>query len=158
MKQFLQIEYEWFDNSESLSDDEQTLLKAALEATQTAYAPYSEFYVGAAVLLSTGEILTGSNQENAAFPSGLCAERTLLFSVGISGKANLIQKLAVRAKTPRLVLDQPVFPCGACRQVMQEYEEKCPEQWIILMQGEMGGILRIKGVKGKLLPFTFQLR
>ncbi|GIV44228.1 MAG: cytidine deaminase [Bacteroidia bacterium] len=145
--------YEWGE----LSLEEQLLLSKALEATHHAYAPYSHFYVGAAVQLSDGSIILGNNQENAAYPSGICAERNALFHVGALGKGKEIISIAIRARTDSLILNQPIFPCGACRQVMLEYEQMCQRPIKVLMQGETGKVLIAKGIENFLLPLVFRL-
>lgn len=157
MKKELNISYELFEDLSQLPIDEQNLLTQAMKASENAYAPYSEFYVGAAVLLEGGEIILGNNQENGAFPSGLCAERTALFATGAAGKSGLIRKIAIRAQSPKYDMNHPVGPCGACRQVMVEYEKLSGQIMIVLLQGEAGDILRINGVAENLLPFTFDL-
>jgi cytidine deaminase len=157
LKKIKNISYEQFASSSELPTDEQALLSAAMKATENAYAPYSEFFVGAAVALANGEVILGNNQENGAFPSGLCAERTALFSVGAAGKSSLIRKIAIRAHSARFKMDQAVGPCGACRQVMIEYERLSGEPMVVLLQGESGDIIRLVGVNENLLPFTFDL-
>lgn len=151
----LRIEYTMYDAREELAADEKALLEAAWEATGDAYAPYSKFQVGCAVALADGSIVTGNNQENRAYPSGLCAERTALFYIGSQGRAQDIRKLAVRARSGEKPLTKPAMPCGACRQVMLEYEELAKSPLVVLMQGEHGKILRVEGVGQSLLPFPF---
>ena len=157
MEKNLNLKYEQFEEATQLSQDEQNLLDLSLKATENAYAPYSEFYVGAAVLLENGEVILGNNQENGAYPSGLCAERTALFATGAAGKSKLIRKIAIRAHSPKYDMSHPVGPCGACRQVMVEYEKLSGQKMIVLLQGETGDILRIEGVADNLIPFTFDL-
>lgn len=151
------INYETFTDAAELPADERDLLESALQATAGAYVPFSQFHVGCALLLEDGEVITGNNQENVAFPSSLCAERTALYYCGSQGKAGQILKLAIRAKSERTSIDRPVTPCGACRQVMLEYERQTDREFVVLMQGETGEILRIKGVAATLLPFSFDL-
>lgn len=155
----LHLEYTLYD-TEELEEQEQALLRAAMEATHRAYAPYSQFFVGAAVLLQDGQIFTGNNQENAAYPSGICAERNVLFHVGAIGMAQLIKAIAIRVRTPNVVIDQPIYPCGACRQVMLEYEQQLPNNQTIkiFMQGQTGKVLIAKSVKDYLLPLIFELK
>ncbi|MEL6591461.1 MAG: cytidine deaminase, partial [Bacteroidota bacterium] len=128
-----------------------------LRATDTAYAPFSNFLVGCALQLADGSIITGNNQENIAFPSGMCAERTALFYAGSLGKGADIRKLAVRARTEHKSINVPVMPCGACRQVMVEYENMMEQPMVILSQGEDGQIMRLVGVKQTLLPLSFDI-
>jgi cytidine deaminase len=151
------IDYELIELYE-LSEEEQQLLSSAFDATQAAYAPYSHFQVGCAILLSNGEICIGNNQENRAYPSTICAERTALFHVGALGKAKDIRKMAIRARSEKYPTTQPITPCGACRQVMVEFEERCGEEIIVLMMGETGKVLKVKGVKKCLLPFSFEVK
>ena len=152
-----QIPFSQYDLASELSEDESGLLEAARLAGEGAYAPYSGFQVGCAVLLENGEIIMGSNQENKAYPSGICAERTALFYAGASGKAEQIKKIAIRGRSESRLIDQPVTPCGACRQVMLEYEQLAKKNLVVLMQGESGPILRLEGVAESLLPFGFNI-
>lgn len=137
-----------------LETHEFTLLEAAREAMNKAYAPYSEFRVGAALRLSDGTIVTGNNQENAAFPSGLCAERVAFFSAGALYPGALITDAAVVASSERFDVDHPVTPCGACRQVMLEYELNQDVEIRLLFSGITGKIIRMEGVRN-LLPLFF---
>ena len=141
----------------TLSDLEQTeqqLLSLALHATSGAYTPYSHFQVGAAVRLSDGTVITGSNQENAAYPSGLCAERTALFWAQAQYPHLAIEALAVAAVTNGEQTAEPVYPCGACRQVMIE----CQKRWGKSMRIIMGGTQKVQIVEcaGDLLPLAFE--
>ncbi len=131
---------------------EKALLSRAEEAARQAYAPYSGFPVGAAVRLRDGSIYTGNNQENLAYPSGLCAERVVLFQVGALGKAAEIEALAVYAPGVDVV-----FPCGACRQVMLEYAQMSETPWTLIFAGAAASVYRMKGVY-LLLPFHFVWR
>lgn len=152
----LQLNYEIYEFHE-LNDKDQLLLTQAMEATRDSYAPYSHFLVGAAVRLRDGEIIIGNNQENAAYPSGICAERNALFHVGAIGKGSQIEAIAIRARTFSLVLNQPIFPCGACRQVMLEYEQRSQNPIKVFMQGETGKVLVAHGIENFLLPLVFKL-
>ena len=130
------------------------LYEAAFEASKKAYAPYSKFHVGAAVLLENGEILSGNNQENAAYPSGLCAERTTLFYANSRYPEQAVTTLAIAARNEQgEFLDDPIPPCGACRQVMLETETRHQRPMRILLYGRKG-IYEIKRV-GDLLPLSF---
>ncbi len=153
----IKIFFEEIQSINELPADEQMLLKQAKIATENAYAPFSHFYVGCALLLKNGEVILGNNQENIAFPSGICAERNALFAAGAAGKGNQILKIAITAKSNQKRVNQPVTPCGACRQVMVEYEKLSGEPFTILMQGQEGPILRTKGVSQSLLPFSFDI-
>lgn len=151
------IDYVVFSNPQELLPEEALLLEKALEATAMAYAPHSQFRVGCAVLLDDGEIILGNNQENRAYPSGLCAERTALFYIGSMGKADKIRKIAIRARSERITIDEPAMPCGACRQVMVEYEKQAGNAFVVLSQGETGPILRLESVQDSLIPFSFDI-
>jgi cytidine deaminase len=153
----LSLPYQWIEDSASLAADEQALLDSALSACDKAYAPYSHFHVGCALGLEGGEVITGNNQENQAFPSGLCAERTALFYAGSQGKGGQLRKLAIRARSEKLSVNRPGTPCGGCRQVMLEYERMAGQDLVILMQGETGPVLRLEGVAKTLLPFAFDI-
>lgn len=155
-KKSLHIPYEIVEVTD-LPTDEQQLLEAALTAADGAFAPYSNFHVGCSLLLEDGEIISGNNQENVAYPSGLCAERTALFYAGSIGKADKMRKMAIRATSANFEVNVPPTSCGACRQVMVEYEKRTGHDVIILMQGKSGKVLRLNGVKNCLMPFSFDL-
>ena len=137
-----------------LEDAEQELLGQAIEATRSSYAPYSHFSVGAAVLLENGVMLPGCNQENAAFPAGLCAERSALFAAGAQypGVPPVMLAIAARDTKGRLT-KQPVSPCGTCRQVIIETESRYQRQLRILLYGE-NAIYVMDGI-GHLMPLSF---
>ena len=109
---------------EELNDEEKKLVDAAKEATNRSYAPYSRFQVGAAVRLAGGVLVSGSNQENAAYPSGICAERTTLFYANSQYPDRAVEALAIAAQTGGKFIEHPTAPCGACRQVILETEER----------------------------------
>lgn len=139
---------------EELSPADRRLVDAACNATQRSYAPYSHFSVGAAALLADGTVVEGSNQENAAYPSGLCAERTTLFYANSRYPDQPVETLAIAARNERgEFLAQPIPPCGACRQVMLETEARFKHPMRILLYGTEG-IYLIEGV-GSLLPLSF---
>lgn len=150
----LSVQAEYHEDASNLSEVECTLLDSALEALEGSYSPYSGFSVGAALLLENGEIIRGSNQENGAYPSGLCAERVAFFWAGANRKGLNIKVVAVRTRSSTIDTSHPVTPCGACRQVMLEYELNQQEDIVLLMQGSSGEIIRMKGVK-QLLPLYF---
>ena len=135
------------------SDADRQLMDAAREATQRSYAPYSHFSVGAAARLENGTVVTGTNQENAAYPSGLCAERTTLFYANSQYPDQAVETLAIAARNERDFLDDPIPPCGACRQVMLETEKRFKQPMRILLFGKKG-IYEMKSV-GALLPLSF---
>lgn len=155
MRKFIiETEIERFENIHDLPEDEQELLVEAKKAMNDAYAPYSQFYVGASILLANGIIQKGNNQENAAYPSGLCAERVAIFAAGANNPGIEIRKIAITAQSKDFALDHPVAPCGACRQSMLEYEMKQKSPITILMQGRTGDIFRVHGIR-QLLPIYF---
>ncbi len=143
-----------YDNVSELHQQEQLLLEKASEAAKNAYAPYSEFNVGAAVLLENETIVIGSNQENAAYPSGLCAERVAIFAAGSQFPGIKIKIIAITANSKKIKIDSPVAPCGACRQVLAEYEKKNNGPIKIVLKGEEGKIITIDSVLA-LLPLVF---
>jgi len=139
---------------DELTPDEQHLLQLAIEATGRSYAPYSKFCVGAAVRLGNGIELSGSNQENAAYPSGLCAERTVLFYAGAQYPDIPVRMLAIAARgTDGELTDEPTGPCGACRQVIIESETRAGNPILILLYGKKY-VYVIDGVS-PLMPLTF---
>ena len=139
---------------DELNEADQSLMKTAMEATARSYAPYSHFSVGAAALLNDGTIVTGTNQENAAYPSGLCAERTTLFYANSQYPDQAVETLAIAARNERGdFLEEPIPPCGACRQVMLETEKRFKRPMRILLSGEKG-IYELRSV-GALLPLSF---
>lgn len=148
------ITYAYVELTE-LSLEEQHLLHEALLATDTSYAPYSKFHVGCAIELQNGEIYKGNNQENRAYPSGMCAERTALYFIGALGKGKDIRKMAIRARCANVPVTHPITPCGSCRQVMVEYEEMTQKDITVLMMGESGKVLKVEGIKKSLFPFSF---
>lgn len=152
MEKKLLIEYSEYDSLEELSTDERELMEAAMKATETAYVPYSQFHVGAAVRLADGTIVRGSNQENLAYPSGLCAERTALFSASAQYPDQAVESIAVVGHFQGQFTE--ASPCGACRQVLAEYELRYHNQITILCYLNGGRIRKLEGVKS-ILPFIF---
>ena len=152
-KQFV-CPYTVYDQADELNADDAELMRKAHEAAHNAYAPYSKFNVGAAVRLANGAIVLGNNIENAAYPSGLCAERVAMFGAMAQYPGVPIQALAITAWSANTAVDEPVAPCGACRQVMVEVEQasKCPLR--VLCQGDTGPIMAFDGVES-LMPFIF---
>lgn len=138
---------------EELTPEEKQLVEEARQATYRSYSPYSRFSVGASVLLANGLILSGSNQENAAYPSGLCAERTVLFYANSQYPNQPITMMAIAARSEKGFTEIPITPCGACRQVLAETEKRFEYPIRILLYGETETII-IDGVKD-LLPFLF---
>jgi cytidine deaminase len=138
---------------EELSETEKVLVKKAKEASERAYAPYSKFLVGAALLLENGEIITGNNQENAAYSSGICAERTAMFYANATYPDVPVQVLAIAAQNENGFLPEPIAPCGACRQALLETENRFGKDLRILLYGTKEIVL-IESVK-VLLPLSF---
>lgn len=138
---------------EELSAEEQHLIEEARKATYRSYSPYSRFSVGASVLLTNGLVLSGSNQENAAYPSGLCAERTVLYYANSQHPNQPITMMAIAARSEKGFTKIPITPCGACRQVLAETEIRFEHPIRILLYGETETII-IDGVRD-LLPFSF---
>ena len=148
----IEIEYQFVQLSE-LSKEEQDLVEKAKAATSNSYANYSHFHVGAACLLEDGQVIIGANQENAAFPSGLCAERTAVFAAQANHPELSIKTIAIAAKNANGFLKDPISPCGACRQVILEIEDRYKQPVRILLYGT-DGIYCFKSIKD-LLPFSF---
>ena len=149
----LKIAYTEYDSVDQLEQVDKELVEAAIEATKTSYAPYSNFNVGAAVRLEDGQIVKGSNQENAAYPSGICAERTAMFYAGANYGDKAITAIAVAASQNGVLLASPVSPCGACRQVMLETEKRYGSAMRILLYGTQE-VYKIEGT-GSILPLSF---
>ena len=141
-------------NRESLSEWQQGLIKKAEEAALNAYAPYSNFQVGAAVITESGRIIQGNNQENSAYPSGLCAERVAVFASNAQFPEDKIRAIAVTAMKRKDGKFIPVTPCGSCRQVMSEMEDKQETEIILMMSGADGEVFISKNIE-TLLPFKF---
>lgn len=142
-----------FDSVSELKEDERELILAAKEASADAYAPYSGFRVGAAVRIGSGLIIKGNNRENAAFPSGSCAERTVLNYVGANYPDEPILMMAICASAEGNFTDDPVSPCGSCRQLISEEEERTGKPIRIILHGEK----KIQVIDGiiNLLPLQF---
>lgn len=143
-----------FDAIQDLPTEVQNLMKHAVEVRNNAYAPYSKFRVGAAILLDNGEIIVGSNQENAAYPSGLCAERVAIFYAGAKFPKAKVVKMAITAASDTNQTTSPIPPCGSCRQSIAEYEIKQEIPIEIYFMGEIGLIYKSDSLKN-LLPFMF---
>jgi cytidine deaminase len=148
------FKYDFFNSISELSNPDLSLANKALQSMEKAYAPYSRFYVGAALKLKTGEIILGNNQENMAFPSGLCAERVALFYAGANYPGIEIETLCIIAKGELVPKNHILSPCGSCRQVMLESEnrQKNPIRVILINQDET---VLIVGSTKDFLPFGF---
>ena len=149
----IKIAYTEYASLEELSAEDRVLAEAAIEAVGSAYAPYSNFHVGAAVRFNDGEIVKGSNQENAAYPSGICAERTALFYASASRPGAPMNGIAIAAAQNGELIPEPVTPCGACRQVMIQYQLKSGNQMEVMLIGA-NRIWKFASVDS-LLPFIF---
>ncbi|MFD0834236.1 cytidine deaminase [Mariniflexile aquimaris] len=143
-----------FENTDALPAEVASLMQKAVEARDKAYAPYSNFNVGAAILLDNGVIITGSNQENASYPSGLCAERTAIYYAGSQYPEAKIIRMAISATSKRKPTSTPIPPCGACRQAISEYEIKQDKPIEIYFMGETGKVAKSNSL-ANLLPFIF---
>jgi cytidine deaminase len=143
-----------FETLEELPIQDQNLMHQAVIARKKAYAPYSQFRVGAALLLDNGQVILGSNQENAAYPSGLCAERVAVFYAGANYPDAKILKIAITATSDVKVNTMPIPPCGSCRQSIAEYEFKQDMPIEMFFMGEKGEIYKSNSLKN-LLPFSF---
>ncbi|MGI9138936.1 MAG: cytidine deaminase [Sediminibacterium sp.] len=154
MKQKFEFEFEYLEDISSMNESESELLIAARNATKTAYAPYSNFKVGAAALLSNGRIIIGSNQESTSYPVGICAERTLLNSIGSQFSSESIIAMAISYDTTKSACDTPISPCGMCRQSLLDFENRYESPIKIILAGKSGPIMVMESAK-YLLPFGF---
>lgn len=155
MKKDIQVSYEYFKNSSELNTIENTLFERAKQARENAYAPYSNFLVGCSILLENGEIFSGNNQENAAFPSGLCAERTTIFWVAANFPNEKIKKIFIVGGPKEFhEKNPPIPPCGACRQSLMEYETKQNENIDLYFSSMNDEVIKVNSIKD-LLPFYF---
>ena len=136
----IQTEIKTFSDRSQLPAKVTELLQVAREAAGRAYAPYSHFKVGAAILLKNGQIIAGNNQENAVYPSGMCAERVTLYYAASQFPDTPIEKIAITAIGGEKAVNEPVPPCGSCRQALLEYEIKFGEPIEVIMAGEKGDV------------------
>jgi len=143
-----------YEDIKELPKEIQDLMTFAIKARHTAYAPYSKFHVGAALLLDNKEVIIGSNQENASYPSGLCAERTAVYYAGAKYPKAKILKMAITASSQNQVTDSPIPPCGACRQAIAEYEIKQDQPIAIYFMGAKGKVIKSDSL-ANLLPLLF---
>lgn len=151
-KEFV-VKYSEYKSEKELTPVEINLIQKAKDVLVTSYSPYSHFRVGAAVLLENGEIISGSNQENGAYPSGLCAERVALFYAGAKFPRVPVVSIAIVASYMDEIIQAPISPCGACRQVMIEYRNIGAKPYSVIMVGQEK-IVKIEDVRF-LLPFSF---
>lgn len=154
-EELYEFSYRVYKSFSELSDDDKVLLKAAQEATALAYAPYSDFHVGAAAKLANGEIITGGNQENASFPAGLCAEGVVMAVAAARFPRMPIYTLAISYNSLRTESDHPIAPCGVCRQSLDEFKAKTGSPVRLLMGGLRGKVLEIRDASA-LLPLAFR--
>ena len=146
--------FEVFHSISDLSEEIQTLMQQAIAIRRKAYAPYSHFKVGAAILLDNGKIVLGSNQENAAYPSGLCAERVAIYQAGAIYPDAKMLTIAITAASDSNPTLSPIPPCGACRQSISEYEFKQVTPIEIYFMGESGEVFKSNSISN-LLPLSF---
>ena len=149
-----EFNYIVYDSIDELPEEKRWLLNEAREVTEQAYAPYSHFQVGAVARLANGEIVAGSNQENASFPVGLCAERVLLATISSLHPGAAIDSIAISYKSAEQKSDHPISPCGICRQALQEFEGRTSHP-VQLILGGMEGSVYIIDSASQLLPLAF---
>lgn len=143
-----------YTSASELSAEDRELLKEAKSAVNTSYAPYSKFHVGCALILENGVVIKGSNQENIAYPSGLCAERVAIFHAGAAYPNVAVKTMAITVKAEGYVVDKPITSCGACLQSMSEFELKFKKPMRIILQGETGNIWVADSLR-TFMPFMF---
>ncbi len=148
------FEFLIFDSADELPPEDSELLQRAVEARKNAYSPYSNFKVGAAVLLENGEVVIGNNQENASFPSGLCAERVAVFHAGARYPGVPIRKIAIASGPASQKESKPAAPCGNCRQSIFEYEDKQGRPIELLLKGNAGEVYKCPSIRS-ILPLAF---
>ncbi len=145
-----------YQNMDEMEEADCLLLLQAKKSVNTAYAPYSKFQVGCALRLSTGEIITGSNQENLAYPSGLCAERVAIFAAGAKFPDTPVVAMAITVKAMDFEVTTPIMSCGACLQSISEYEMRHNQPIRMILQGESGEIYVAEGTT-VFMPFQFRV-
>ena len=154
IKKEILFSVEIYKSADELKPDEKNVLEAARTVTKMAYAPYSKFNVGAAALLIDGKIITGTNQENASYPVGICAERVLLSAIASQYNTQAIKTIAVSYHNLNGTSNHPISPCGICRQSLAEYEQRTQQPIKIILSGLEGDIYIIENA-GNLLPLSF---
>jgi len=150
----IETSFELYDSVDELATPIQNLIQKAAEARKKAYAPYSEFLVGAALELENGQVIAGNNQENASYPSGLCAERTAIYYAGAEFPNQKIIRMAIVAGSTLNPTTKPIPPCGACRQALSEYEVKQNTPMELYFMGTSGQIAYSNSVENT-LPWIF---
>ena len=154
LKKELRFQITVYKNLNELAPKDKALMLQAVSARKNAYAPYSNFRVGAAVSLANNEVVIGSNQENASYPSGLCAERVAIFHAGAKFPNVSVNTVAISAASDNYEVTSPAAPCGNCRQAMYEYEFKQKQPIRLLLMGEKGSIIECSSVDD-ILPLGF---
>lgn len=149
-----EFSYQVFDDISELQEKDAWLLSEARTVTEQAYAPYSNFHVGAVAMLTNGQIVAGTNQENASYPVGICAERVLLGNAAMLYPKTPVQAIAISYNSAEVKSDHPISPCGMCRQALLEYETRVKNPIRLIMGGMQGKIHVIESAK-LLLPFAF---
>lgn len=149
-----EFEYEVYEDISELTEQDAWLLREAMSMTEQAYAPYSNFHVGAVAILENGEIVAGTNQENASYPVGICAERVLLGSVATLHPNIPVKSIAISYSSDEVKSDHPISPCGMCRQALLEYETRLKKPIRLILGGMEGKVYIIKTAT-QLLPFAF---
>ena len=149
-----EFQYEVYNDINELTEKDAWLLTEARTVTENAYAPYSNFHVGAVAMLSNGEIVAGTNQENASYPVGICAERVLLGNAATLYPNISIETIAISYNSDTIKSDHPISPCGMCRQALLEYETRVKKPIRLILSGMEGKIQVIK-TANFLLPFAF---
>ncbi len=156
MDQEFKFTYQRLKSSDELSKDDQDLLEKARAATSDAYAPYSNFNVSAVAKMKSGEIVKGTNQENAAYPVGICAERVLLSTISSIYPNTSIETMAISYDNKNGASNHPISPCGMCRQALVEYEGRTGQPIKLIMAGQEGEVIVLETAK-RLLPFSFSV-
>ena len=149
-----EFEYEVYNDITELTEQDAWLVNEAREVTAAAYAPYSNFHVGAVAIMANGEIVAGTNQENASYPVGICAERVLLGTVATLHPNIEIKSIAISYNSDEVKSDHPISPCGMCRQALLEYETRTSKPIRLILSGQEGKVFIIK-TASFLLPFAF---
>jgi cytidine deaminase len=147
---------EVYANENELAESDMSLLEQARQAIAGSHAPYSKFHVGCALRMKNGKVVIGSNQENIAYPSGLCAERVAIFQAGSLYPDTAVDTMAITVKAEDYVVDKPITSCGACLQSMSEYEMKFASPIRLILQGEKGDIWIANGLHN-FMPFMFYI-
>jgi cytidine deaminase len=149
-----EFNYSEYNDSTELEEKDAWLLNEARTVTELAYAPYSNFHVGAVAMLENGEVVAGTNQENASYPVGICAERVLLGSIATLHPSTPVNTIAISYNSEEVKSDHPISPCGMCRQALLEYESRTGKSIRLILGGQEGKVIVVDSAKN-LLPFAF---